>query len=80
MTKLLPLFVVLSNFGQVTIFVDVVRKDEYASLGCALGGPEVEVTLRASALSAVRWRKSVEARCFSVVIPDNVWDGEARLR
>ena len=37
MTTFLPLFVVLGNFGEVSIFVDVVRKDEYASLGCALG-------------------------------------------
>ena len=79
MAKFLPLFVVLRNVGPVTIFVDVVRRDEYASLGCALGGPEAEVTWRVSALSAVRRRKSVKARCLAVVIRDNIWDGGARL-
>ena len=79
MTKFLLLFVVLRNFGQVTIFVAVVRKDEYASLGCALGGPKAEVTLRVSAPLAVRWQKSLEARCPAVVVHDNMWDGETRL-
>ena len=37
MTTFLPLFVVLRKFGQVSIFVDVVGKDEYANPGCALG-------------------------------------------
>ena len=37
MTRFLLLFVVLRNFDQVMIFVEAVRNDEYASLGCALG-------------------------------------------
>ena len=37
MTRFLPLFVVLRNFDQATIFVEAIGNDEYASLGWALG-------------------------------------------
>ena len=37
MTRFLPLFVVLRNIDQVTIFVEAVGNNEYASLGCRLG-------------------------------------------
>jgi hypothetical protein len=37
MTTFLPLFIILRKFGQVSIFVDVVGKDDYTNLGCTLG-------------------------------------------
>ena len=33
-TAVLPLLVVLENFGQIPVLVDVVRKNEKAGLGC----------------------------------------------
>ena len=64
MTTSLPLFVFLRTFGQVFIFADVVRKDEYASLGCALGIRRVaqrDPKPKSRESPAVRWRKSVDS-------------------
>jgi hypothetical protein len=84
-TTFLPLVVVLGNFGQISIFVDVVGKDKYASLVCIAkagrrcGWEFAEqhrgIRSHVESLGGEMDRKGVETRCLAVVIRDNMSDG-----